>query len=66
MVVVAPLDAALGRKAGVLLASTGLTDAIDAALVALAEHGDQIITADPDDINLLVAAGNRQIDVLPI
>lgn len=66
MVVVAPLDAALGRKAGVLLASTGLTDAIDAALVALAEHGDQIITSDPDDIILLVAAGNRQIDVLPI
>ena len=66
MMEVAPLDAALGRRAGVLLANTGLTDAIDAALVALAEHGDQIITSDPDDIVLLVEAGNRRIDVVSI
>ncbi len=63
---VVPLDAALGRRAGVVLARSGLTDAIDAALAALADHGDQVITSDPDDLALLAAATNRRIDIVPV
>ena len=63
---VVPLDAALGRRAGVVLGRSGLTDAIDAALAALADHGDQIITSDPGDLALLAAATNRRIDVVPV
>ena len=44
---VVPLDGELGRRAGVLLARCGLQDAIDAALAAMADHGDEIITSDP-------------------
>ena len=61
---IVPLDEALGRRAGVLLANCGLSDAIDAALVALADHGDQIITSDPDDLAVLVAASQRRVDVV--
>ena len=63
---IVPLDAALGRRAGVLLARCSLADAIDAALVALADHGDQIITSDPGDIAVLAAATNRRVDVVPV
>ena len=63
---VVPLDAELGRSAGVLIAGSGLADAFDAALVALADHGDQIITSDPSDLSILAAASNRRIDVVPV
>ena len=66
LVKVIPLGEELGRRAGILLSRSGLADAIDAALVALAEHGDQIITSDFDDIALLVEAANRRVDVVPI
>lgn len=62
---VTALDADVGRRAGVLLARTGLSDAIDAALVALADHGDRIITSDPDDLAVLAAATGRRIDIVP-
>ena len=63
---VAALDAAVGRRAGVLLARTGLTDAIDAALVALADHGDRIITSDPGDLAVLAESTDRRIDIVPV
>ena len=63
---VIPLDEELGRRAGVLLSQSGLTDAIDAALAALASPGDQIITSDPDDLALLVEVGKLQVDIVPI
>ena len=66
VVEIVPIDAELGRRAGVLLARSELSDAIDAALVALADHGDQIITSDPDDLAVLVAASNRRVDVTPV
>lgn len=66
MVETVPLDEELGRQAGILLARCGVSDAIDAALVAMAEHGDEIITSDPDDLNVLVAASGRRINVIPI
>ena len=59
-----PLDDGLGRRAGVLLARSGMGDAIDAAVVALADHDDQIITSDPGDIASLVHAAELRCDVV--
>ncbi|MDE0067590.1 MAG: hypothetical protein OXN44_12065 [Acidimicrobiaceae bacterium] len=61
-----PLDEQLGKRAGTLLVRSGSTDAIDAALAAMADHGDQIITSDPADLVVLVAASARRVDVVPI
>ena len=61
---VAALDEALGRSAGVLLARSGLVDAVDAAVAALARHEDQIVTSDPGDLAVLVAATGRRVDVI--
>jgi hypothetical protein len=61
---VAALDDGLGRRAGVLLALAGLTDAIDAAVAALARHDDQIVTSDPYDLAVLVAASGHRVDVI--
>ncbi len=63
---VEPLDEVLGRSAGVLLARSGLADAIDAGVAALAQHDDQIITSDPDDLASLVAASVCRVDVIPV
>lgn len=62
----APLDEQLGKRAGALLARSGLTDAIDAVLAAMADHGDQIITSDPADLAELVRASDRRVDIVPI
>ena len=61
---VRPLDRALGRAAGELLARAGGSDAIDAALVVLAEDGDQIVTSDPNDIEPLAAASGRHVELI--
>ena len=63
---VVPLDDDLGRRAGVLLTRAGLTDAIDAALVALCRPGDQIVTSDPADMDALVGAARLRVDVIPV
>jgi hypothetical protein len=56
-----PLDEQLGRRAGRLLGRSGGRDVIGAALVLLAEDGDEIITSDPSDLVLL--SGYTGIDV---
>lgn len=61
---VVALDDELGRRAGVLLARSGFVDAIDAALAALAGHGDQILTSDPGDLAVLVDAARLRVDVI--
>jgi hypothetical protein len=61
---VRPLDEALGRAAGQVLAAAGRTDVIDAALVLLADDGDQIVTSDPDDIEPLAAATGRHVELI--
>jgi len=61
-----PLDQALGRAAGELLALTGLSDVIDAALVLLAEDDDQIVTSDPGDIAPLAIAARRHVDLIRV
>lgn len=60
------LDATLGRASGVLLGRAQLTDAIDAAVAALADHGDRIVTSDAPDLARLVAAAGRRVDVVPV
>jgi hypothetical protein len=46
---VRPFGETLGRAAGALLARTGGADVIDAALVLLADDGEDIVTSDPED-----------------
>ena len=61
------LDEPLGRAAGVLLAVSGTTDVIDAALVLLARPGDRLCTSDPSDIaRLLDAARTRDVEVVAV
>lgn len=60
------LDGHLGRAAGVLLGRADTDDAIDAAVVALANDDDRIATSDPVDIQLLVAASGCHIDVIAV
>ncbi|WP_419932101.1 twitching motility protein PilT [Candidatus Poriferisodalis sp.] len=63
--IVVPLDHGLGRRAGVLLARAGRSDAIDAALVALCRPGDQIVTSDRDDLAALADAARLRVDFIP-
>jgi hypothetical protein len=61
---VRPLDAPLGHSAGELLGRTGLVDVIDAAVVLLASDGDQIVTADRADFEILAAASGRHVELI--
>jgi hypothetical protein len=63
---VRPLDAALGRAAGELLARARSSDVIDAALVLLADDGDDLATSDPDDIEPLAAFAGRHVELLRV
>jgi len=60
------LDAELGRAAGELLARAGTSDVIDAALVLLAGDGDDIATADPDDLEPLATILGRHVELLRV
>jgi len=62
---VRPLDNALGRAAGELLALGKSHDVIDAALALLAEDGDLIVTSDPEDLQPLVVALGRHVELIP-
>lgn len=64
MMEIRPLDADLGRRAGVLLARARMKDVIDAAIALLAESGDRIVTSDPDDIERLVDALGRDVEIV--
>src|SRR5262245_3985897 len=63
---VRPLDEALGRASGALLAATGQRDVIDAALVLLAHDGDRIFTSDREDIAELAAATGRHVEIIRV
>ena len=63
---VRPLDDALGRRAGELLGRAGEVDVIDAALALLAVDGDVILTSDPGDIAVLVAAAGTHADIVQV
>ena len=63
---VRPLDEALGRAAGELLAKSRSADVIDAALVLLASDGDEIVTSDPDDLKTLAAVNGRHVELIQV
>jgi len=63
---IAALDGPLGRSAGRLLGRSGSSDAIDGAVVALAADGDRIVTSDLADIQQLVDAAGRRVDVVAV
>lgn len=60
---VRPLDDRLGRAAGALLAGAGGSDVIDAALVLLADDGDEIVTADAGDLAPLAVLAGSHIEL---
>ena len=61
---VRPLDEALGRAAGQLLGAAGLVDVGDAAVVLLAQDGDEIVTMDHDDLAQLAASAGCHVDLV--
>jgi hypothetical protein len=63
---VRPLDESLGRAAGSLLARDGGDDVIDAALVLLAEDGDDIVTSDAEGLEPLAARLGRHVELLRV
>ncbi len=63
---VAALDDGLGRRAGMLLARSGLAGAIDAAVVCLAGDGDDILTSDPGDLRALAQAAGVHVELIPV
>ena len=63
---VRPLDEALGRESGGLLAAARRDDVMDAALVLLAEDGDRVVTSDPTDIGPLAAAAGRHVELVRV
>jgi hypothetical protein len=58
------LDDDLGRAAGALLGRTGQTDVIDAAVVMLAHDSDDIVTSDRSDLEPMVAATGRHVELI--
>ncbi len=63
---VLPVDDSLGRRAGMLLASGGGSDAIDAAVVCLADDGDDILTSDPGDLRALAEAAGVHVELIAV
>jgi hypothetical protein len=63
---ISPVDDSLGRRAGMLLARSGHTDAVDATVVCLAADGDDILTSDPGDLRILAEAAGIHVDIIPV
>lgn len=56
---VVPLDGVRAKAAGLLCAATGTSDVVDASVAGCArEHGDVVVTSDPDDMARLVGRGH--------
>lgn len=56
MIDVVTMDLVAARSAGELLRVAGGSDVVDASVALLARPGDQILTSDPDDLDVLVTA----------
>lgn len=63
---VRPIDDAFARRAGMLLARSGTSDAIDAAVVCLAADGDDIVTSDAGDLRPLAEAAGVHVELIPV
>jgi hypothetical protein len=55
---------ALARAAGALLGSAGTSDPIDATVVLIADEGDDILTSDAPDIQILIEAAAKRVGVV--
>ena len=60
-----PVDEALGRRAGELLAHSGTSDPIDATVVAVTSSGDRVMNGDPDDIGVLLDSAGVDATLVP-
>jgi hypothetical protein len=60
------LDEQLGRRAGMVLARSGGSDAIDAAVVCLAGDGSDILTSDPADLRSLAQAAGVHVELISV
>lgn len=58
------MDSSQGSAAGLLLAVAGLSDPVDAAVVLLAVDGDEIVTSDTDDFEVLASASDRYVELI--
>ena len=63
---VVPVDETLGRRAGMLLAASGRSDPVVAAVVSQAADGDYILTSDPGDLRALAEAAGVHIELIAI
>jgi hypothetical protein len=63
---VRPVDDAAGRRTGTLLAAARARDVVDAALVLLAEDGDQLFTSDLGDLEPLAAAADLHVELVEV
>jgi hypothetical protein len=63
---VIPIDEVLGRRAGMLLAASGESDAVDAAVVGLAADGDDILTSDPVDLGALAETAGVHVEIIAV
>lgn len=61
-----PLDEDLGRSAGQLLAASGLSDVIDAAVALLAHDGDDVYTSDRADLEVLLSILDRHVELIAV
>ncbi len=61
-----PVDAALGRQAGVLLGRARRSDVVDAVVVLLARDGDEVFTSDPGDLRALARSAGTHLDLIAI
>ena len=49
-----------------LLARSGQSDAVDAAVVYMAADGDDILASDPGDLRALAEAAGIHLDLIPV
>jgi hypothetical protein len=63
---VVPVDEILARRAGTLLAASGRSDAVDAAVVSQAADGDDILTSDPGDLRALAEGAGVRVELIAI
>lgn len=59
-----PVDLRAAKRAGDLCRRAGTSDPIDASLVLLAHHGDEILTSDPQDIYHLALEAHLNVRVI--
>ena len=61
-----PLDLDTGKRLGTLLGTTAGNDVVDAHVASLARNGDQVLTSDPHDLQLLLDATAVKATVIHI